>query len=98
MIGKSTKDGEQMGKTTRPIEMEQLIHEDLSPPVSHYAHAVRAGNLLFISGVVATDKDGGVVGLGDPVEQTWQSFRNMALILENFGAGPENIGKVTVYL
>ena len=43
--------------------------EELGPPVSHYTDAVRFGDLLFISGIVATDGDGNVLGKGDPVAQ-----------------------------
>jgi len=83
---------------TQLPETERVILDELSTPVSHYAHAVRAGNLVFISGVVATDKEGNVVGPGDPVAQTRQIFRNIQLLLDRFQAGPQHIVKVTVYL
>jgi 2-iminobutanoate/2-iminopropanoate deaminase len=67
-------------------------------PMSHYADAVRAGDLLFVSGIVPVDGEGALVGAGDVVEQTRQVFRNMAAVLGAAGAGPAHVVKVTVFL
>ena len=67
-------------------------------PMSHYADAVRAGHLLFVSGIVPVDGEGALVGVGDVVEQTRQVFRNMAAVLGAAGAGPADVVKVTVFL
>ena len=73
-----------------------------APPAlrPYYANAVRvpAGDLLFISGQVAWDADGTVVGWGDPVRQAEQVFANIATILAAHGATFEDIVKVTVYV
>jgi reactive intermediate/imine deaminase len=67
-------------------------------PMSHYADAVRADDLLFVSGIVPVDGEGALVGAGDVVEQTRQVFRNMAAVLAAAGAGPADVVKVTVFL
>ena len=67
-------------------------------PISHYTDAVRAGNLLFVSGVVPVDADGNLVGEGDVVEQTRQVFRNIESVLTAAGATIGDVVKVTVYL
>jgi reactive intermediate/imine deaminase len=67
-------------------------------PMSHYTDAVRADNLLFVSGIVPVDGEGALVGAGDVVEQTRQVFRNMAAVLGAAGAGPADVVKVTVFL
>ena len=36
---------------------EEIRIESLGPAISHYTDAVRFGDLLFISGVVAWDQD-----------------------------------------
>jgi reactive intermediate/imine deaminase len=73
-----------------------------APPAlrPYYANAVRvpAGDLLFISGQVAWDADGEVVGRGDPVRQAEQVFANIATILEAHGATFEDVVKVTVFV
>jgi len=66
-------------------------------PISHYTDAVRAGDLLFVSGCVPVDADGRLVG-GDVVAQARQVFVNIGAILEAGGATFADVVKVTVYL
>jgi reactive intermediate/imine deaminase len=66
-------------------------------PISHYTDAVRAGNLLFVSGCVPVDRDGRLVG-GDVVAQARQVFVNIGAVLEAGGVTFADIVKVTVYL
>jgi enamine deaminase RidA (YjgF/YER057c/UK114 family) len=65
-----------------------------------YSHAVRVteGALLFMSGQVAWDEQGELVGVGDPVAQTRQVFHNLRVILQNAGADLDAITKLTVYV
>jgi len=72
--------------------------EGLSEPVSHYTDAVRAGDLLFVSGCVSTDEEGNVVGVGDVVAQAWQVFSIIERILAAAGASFGDVVKVTVFL
>jgi reactive intermediate/imine deaminase len=67
-------------------------------PISHYTDAVRAGDLLFVSGVVPVDGDGRLVGEGDVVEQARQVFRNMGDVLSAGGASFADVVKVTIFL
>ena len=70
----------------------------LAPPLSHYADAVRAGDLLFISGVPALAADGSLVGPGDVVAQFGQILETLAAVLAAAGATPADVVKVNVYL
>jgi 2-iminobutanoate/2-iminopropanoate deaminase len=67
-------------------------------PLSHYTDAVRAGGLLFCSGIVPVDEDGQLVGRGDVVAQARRVFENMRSVLGAAGAGPGDVVKVTVFL
>jgi 2-iminobutanoate/2-iminopropanoate deaminase len=67
-------------------------------PISHYTDAVRAGDLLFVSGCVPVDEQGALVGGDDVVEQARQVFRNVGAVLEAAGAGFADVVKVTVFL
>jgi 2-iminobutanoate/2-iminopropanoate deaminase len=67
-------------------------------PISHYTDAVRAGDLLFVSGIVPVDERGALVGGDDVVEQARQVFRNMHDVLVAAGATFADVVKVTVYL
>jgi 2-iminobutanoate/2-iminopropanoate deaminase len=70
-----------------------------APPISHYAHAVRAeGALLYVSGVVPVDGDGALVGGDDVVEQARAVFRNLAEVLRAGGSSFADVVKVTVFL
>ncbi len=77
---------------------EEYRVEGLAEPISHYTDAVRAGNLLFISGIVPVDDEGKLVGEGDVAEQTRQVFRNMQLVLGAAGCGFDDVVKVVLYL
>jgi reactive intermediate/imine deaminase len=72
--------------------------EGLAEPISHYTDAVRAGDLLFVSGIVPVDGVGRLVGGDDVVEQTRAVFENMRTVLAAANAGPEDVVKVTVFL
>jgi 2-iminobutanoate/2-iminopropanoate deaminase len=70
----------------------------LSEPISHYTDAVRAGDLLFVSGVVPVDEEGRLVGGDDVAAQARQVFTNMGRVLEAAGAAFADVVKVTVFL
>ena len=63
-----------------------------------FSPAVRAGNLLFISGTTATDDDGELVAPGDIVEQTRVILRKFQRLLEAAGGGMEHIVETTEYI
>jgi 2-iminobutanoate/2-iminopropanoate deaminase len=67
-------------------------------PISHYTDAVRAGDLLFVSGCVPVDLQGNLVGGDDVVAQTRQVLANVGQVLEAAGATFADVAKVTVYL
>ena len=70
----------------------------MSEPVSHFTHVVRAGRLVFVSGCVATDGEGRVVGGNDVVAQTRQTLENIKRCLAAAGATFADVCKVTVFL
>ena len=63
-----------------------------------FSPAVRAGNLLFISGMTATDESGELVAPGDIVEQTRVILRKFQRLLESAGGGMEHIVQTTEYI
>ncbi len=77
---------------------EELRVEGMAEPISHYTDAVRAGGLLFVSGIVPVDAGGKLVGAGDVVEQARQVFRNLELVLGAAGCSAADVAKVTVFL
>ena len=67
-------------------------------PISHYTDAVRADDLLFVSGCVPVDEEGRLVGGDDVVAQARQVFRNIGAVLAAAGAEPADVVKVTLFL
>jgi reactive intermediate/imine deaminase len=70
------------------------------PLKTYYSNCVRseAGPLLWISGQVALDKDGKLVGKGDLRAQAVQVLENIKAILADSAATMDDIVKVTVYV
>jgi len=77
---------------------KEIRVEGLAEPISHYTDAVLAGGFLHVSGIVAVDGDGRLVGGDDVVAQTRQVFENMRAVLAATGCGFEDVVKVTVFL
>nr|WP_240929436.1 RidA family protein [Streptomyces coryli] len=69
------------------------------PPVNGYRHAVPVrGELVAISGQIALDADGELVGPGDPVAQAQQVFRNIAKALASQGLTFADVVKIGFYV
>jgi reactive intermediate/imine deaminase len=66
-------------------------------PEAPYSTALRAGNLLFITGQVATDENNKIVGEGDVRAQVRQIFVNLGHILSAAGGAYDNLVKLTYY-
>jgi len=64
---------------------------------SHVAE-VRGGKLVFISGQVALDATGSLVGWDSYSLQAEQVFKNLGFALESAGAGFGDLVKLTYYL
>jgi enamine deaminase RidA (YjgF/YER057c/UK114 family) len=59
--------------------------------IPNAVNAIRAGNLLFLSGCSSLDPNGKVVGPGNIELQTRQAMENMKAALEAAGASFENV-------
>ncbi len=70
----------------------------LPEPISHYADAVLADGVLYVSGIVPVSEDGVLIGAGDVVAQARRVFELLARVLAAAGAGPGDVAKVTVFL
>ena len=62
------------------------------------AIAVRAGQLLFLSGQIPLDPATGELVRGTIEEETGQVMRNLAAVLAAGGAGFQHVVKATIYL
>lgn len=62
------------------------------------AQAKQIGNTIYVSGQVAYDANGTLVGEGDMRAQTRQVFDNIKAVLAAAGAGLEDIVKINTYI
>ena len=70
----------------------------LSEPISHFCHVVTVGRLVFLSGCIASDANGKIVGGDDAGAQARQVHENMKRLLDATGATFADICKVTVFV
>lgn len=75
----------------------QHINSDEIAQLGPYSHAVAAGELVFVSGMIAHDKDTGFAA-SEIAAQTHQVFANLTSALEAAGLTLGDVVKTTVYL
>jgi len=66
--------------------------------IGPYSQAIRAGNLLFVSGQIPLDPQTGQLVAGDVRAQTRQVLSNLAAIVNAAGSSLDRAVKTTVYL
>lgn len=77
----------------------QVIHTENAPKaIGPYSQAVKAGNMLFISGQVPFVPETMEIVEGDVKAQTAQSLTNLKAILAEAGADFSNVVKTTVFI
>jgi enamine deaminase RidA (YjgF/YER057c/UK114 family) len=79
-------------------EREYLVGAGVGEPPEPYCQVVRAGSLVFIAGQVALDEHWQLVGLGDPLAQAEQVWRNLERAAVAAGGAVTDIVKITVFL
>lgn len=68
-------------------------------PAAQYSHVVLGrGRFVAVSGQVAVDEDGKLVGVGDPAAQARQVFENLRRCLAAAGVGFDEVVKLTYFV
>jgi len=75
----------------------------INPPTlakpTGYSYAIKkSGTPVFISGQVALDADGKLVGENDAAAQTEQVFKNLQAVVEGCGGTMADIVKITIFV
>jgi 2-iminobutanoate/2-iminopropanoate deaminase len=79
--------------------MREAVSTPSAPAaIGPYSQAIRAGNLLFLSGQIPLDPATGNLVDGDIEAQTRQVFSNIAAILKAAGATFDHVVSVGVFL
>ncbi len=81
------------------MALEHINPDGISRPTS-YTHVVRAsgGSTVYISGQVAIDAGGSIVGAGDFEAQARQVFANLRTALAAVGATFDDVAKMNTYI
>ena len=84
--------------SAKEIEMkiERYLIEDQMAPVSHYCHSVRAGDLIWVCGIVGMTRDGFIPE--DTAAQFDIALEAMDACLRAAGGASHTVTKVQVFL
>ena len=63
-----------------------------------YSRAVKVGNIIEVTGTVASGEDGNVVGKNDPYEQTKYIYQKIEKVLQQAGAGMKDVVRVRMFV
>ncbi|TKX75651.1 RidA family protein [Halorubrum sp. GN11_10-6_MGM] len=79
--------------------MKETIHTDDAPAaVGAYSQATTDGDLVFTAGQIPLTTEGDLLDDAPIAVQTEQALDNLLAVLEEAGAGPEDVLKTTVFL
>ena len=79
--------------------MRQVVSAPDAPKaMGAYSPAIKAGNLLFVSGQIPVDPSTGNLIQGDIAAQAEQVMRNLTALLRAAGVGFDHVVRTTVYL
>lgn len=83
----------------RMSELTRIPAPDGVAPAAAYSHVVLGtGRFVAVSGQLALDEDGRLVGEGDPAAQARQVFENLRRCLAAAGATFDDVVKLTFFV
>jgi 2-iminobutanoate/2-iminopropanoate deaminase len=78
---------------------KEVIYSAQAPePIGPYSQAIKAGNMLFVSGQVAIQKSSGQVITGNIVDETAQVMKNLEEVLKSANMDFSHVVKCTIFL
>ncbi len=78
---------------------KEIINSNLAPaPIGPYNQAVKAGNLLFVSGQIAIVPSTGELLNGSIEEETTLVLNHVEAILKEAGSSLSNVLKTTIFI
>ena len=80
------------------MDKETVCSARIPPAVGPYSQAVRAGELVFCSGIIGLSPESGKLVEGEFEAEVRQAMENLSALLEDAGSGPAFVLKTTVFL
>ncbi|MBX0303916.1 Rid family detoxifying hydrolase [Haloarcula salinisoli] len=79
--------------------MKEIVHTDDAPAaVGAYSQATTTDDLVFTAGQIPLTPDGDLLADAPVAEQTEQALANIEAVLDEAGAGMDDVLKITVFL
>ena len=80
------------------MSFEEIMADALPRPAGHYSHAVRAGGLVFVSGLLPVGPDGRARADAPFDDQVAQVLANLDAVLAAAGTSRAALAQVRVYI
>lgn len=77
---------------------QAILSHEAPAAIGPYSQAVRAGNMLFLSGQIALDPISGELNNADITTETHQVMKNIEAVLKAAGIGFSQVCKTTIFL
>src|SRR5437879_5722017 len=78
---------------------KEVVYSANAPePIGPYSQAIKAGNMLFISGQVAIQKPSGNLVIRNITDESHQVMKNLSAVLTAGGMDFSNVVKTTIFL
>ena len=73
------------------MPFEVIVPKGSPPPLAPYSPGAKAGNAVYVSGALALDSQGKLVGAGDVKAQTRQVLETIKSVLEAAGGSLKDV-------
>lgn len=81
-----------------PTGVRSINPAGFGPPIAPYAQGTASGDLIFVAGQVALDKDNAVIEPGNARAQTTAALDRVEAVLAEEGATLADVASATVYI
>jgi aminoacrylate peracid reductase len=85
-------------KGVSPVPYDVIVPKGSAPPLAPYSPGTRAGNAVYVSGTLALDSNGNLVGKDDIKAQTRQVLETIKSVLEAAGGSMKDIAFNHIFL
>src|SRR5204863_3886222 len=86
-------------RARRSSMAKTIVNPPAMPAPTGYSYAIKKnGTPVFISGQVALDAQGKLVGENDAAAQTEQVFQNLRTVVEACGGTLDDVVKITIFV
>ncbi len=80
------------------MSLDEIVAATLPRPAGHYSHAVRANDLVFVSGLLPVTPDGRPLAAASFDDQVAQVLANLDAVLAAAGTSRAALAQVRVYI